>query len=671
MVLTTSQSVSDIHITFFIIFNHVLIMRNFILSMFALLLFSSAATAQRTCAAEDVLKQQLLDNPALRQEMENIQRHTEQFIQQGGATDRAVVTIPVVVHVVYFNTTQNISDAQIATQIQVLNDDFRRLNADASNTPSGFLGIAADCEVQFCMAQQDPSGAATNGIVRRSTTVNGFSTNNNVKFTSSGGSNIWDRNKYLNIWVCNLSGGLLGYAQFPGGGASTDGVVCDFAYFGTIGTSTAPFNLGRTATHEVGHWLNCYHIWGDDGTSCNGTDQVSDTPNQADENYGCPTFPAVSCSNGPNGDMFMNYMDYTDDACMNVFTTGQKNQMQSLFASGGARVSLTTSIGCNPPGGGCGTPGGLNATNIAQTTATLNWGAVSGATSYNLQLKVSTSSTWQTFSGLTGTSQGFTGLTANTTYNYQVQADCGGTAGNYSTAASFTTLANGGGGCTDTYEANDTRNTAKVIPVNTTFTAQIATATDNDWYRFSNTSATRNIKVDLTTLPADYDVKLYRSNSLLATSQNGGTTDEQIILNTSNVSTSYRAYVYGYGGAFSNTSCYTLRVSLSASSWRTDGSTNGLTEEIDIPVVFENAGFGMFPNPAANSLTVEIPMEADGDVAVSIFDPAGKVALQQHSTLGKGSNQMTFDLNKLPNGVYFVQVRNGEIAKTRKLVIQR
>lgn len=648
-------------------------MRNLFLSIFALLLFSSAVSAQRTCAAEEVLKQQLIDNPALKQAMENVSRHTDQFVQQGGAQDRTVVTIPVVVHVVYYNSTQNISDAQIATQIQVLNDDFRRLNADASNTPGVWQGIAADCEVQFCMAQQDPSGAATNGIVRKSTTVNGFSyTNDNIKYNSSGGSNIWDRNKYLNLWVCNISGSILGWAQFPGGAAATDGVVIDYAYFGTTG-ATPPFNLGRTATHEVGHWLNCYHIWGDDGTACTGTDQVSDTPNQADENYGCPSFPTISCSNGPNGDMFMNYMDYTDDACMNLFTNGQKTRMQSLFSSGGSRFSLTTSNGCQAPGGGgsCGTPGSLSATNIAQTTVTLNWGAVSGATSYNLQLKLSSSGTWQTFTGLTSTAQGFTGLTASTSYDFQVQAVCGGTTGSYSSVASFTTLSGGGGGCADAYEANNTKATAKVIPVNTTFTAQIATSSDKDWYRFSNTSATRNIKVDLTTLPADYDLKLYRSGTTLATSQNSGTTDEQIKYNTSTVSSSYYAYVYGYGGAFSNTSCYTLRVSLSASSWRTDGSTDGPTEEIDIPVVFENAGFGMFPNPAANELTVEVPMEADGDVAVSIFDPAGKIALQQHSTLGKGNNQMTFDLNKLPNGVYFVQVRNGEMAKTRKLVIQK
>lgn len=645
-------------------------MRKLLLSALTLLLLATVATAQhRSCAAEEVLQQQLLNNPAMREEVENIMRHTEHFIQSGGAQERAVVTIPVVVHVVYFNSTQNISDAQIQSQIDVLNADFRRTNADAVNTPAVFQGIAADCEVNFCMALQDPSGNATNGIVRKSTTVNGFSTNDNMKFNSTGGSDIWDRDRYLNIWVCNLSGGLLGYAQFPGGAAATDGVVCDYQYFGTIGTATAPFDKGRTATHEVGHWLNCYHIWGDDGTSCNGTDQVSDTPNQADENYGCPTFPAISCSNGPNGDMFMNYMDYTDDACMNVFTTGQKNRMQALFASGGFRFPLTTSNGCSAPSG-CGTPTGLSATNITQTSATLNWGAVSGATAYNLQWKLNSATTWTTVSGLTGLSHALAGLTANTTYNFRVQAVCGSSTGSYSAATNFTTTG-GGGSCVDQYETNNTRTTAKTIPVNTTFTAQIATSTDKDWYKFSNTSSQKHFKLELTTLPFDYDLKLYRSSTLLATSENPGTTSETIIYNNGTVSTAYTAYIYGYNGAFSSSQCYTFRVNRSGTPYRTDGTTDGPEETIEMEVVFENAGFGLYPNPAFSQVTVEVPMETESDVTVSILDQTGKVALQQHNTLAKGDNQLTFDLNSLPNGVYFVQVRNGEMAKTRKLVVQK
>ena len=136
--------------------------------------------------------------------------------------------------------------------------------------------------------------------------------------------------KYLNMWVCALSGGLLGYAQFPGGPSATDGVVINTLAFGTSGTAEAPFDLGRTATHEVGHYFNLRHIWGDT-EDCSGTDFVADTPNAAGPNYGTPAFPTVSCGNGPNGDMFMNYMDYVDDAAMFLFTAQQVVRMRTAL----------------------------------------------------------------------------------------------------------------------------------------------------------------------------------------------------------------------------------------------------------------------------------------------------------------------------------------------------
>ena len=642
----------------------------FSLLIAAFLLLAGRAQAQqhRSCGANEVLLRQLQEDPSLLQRREAIEAHTNQFVQSG-AQDRAVVTIPVVVHVVWNTTAQNVSDAQIQSQLTVLNADFRKLNSDIGNLPAAFTSLAADCELNFCLATQTPGGAATTGIERRQTTLTSFGTNDNMKFFSSGGLDAWDASKYLNIWVCNLSGGILGYAQFPGGPASTDGVVITFTGFGTMGSAAAPFNKGRTGTHEVGHWANLYHIWGDDGTGCTGTDDCADTPNQADENYGCPVFPQVSCSNGPNGDLFMNYMDYTDDACMYMFTNGQKTRAQSLFVSGGSRFSLTTSPGCSPPSGGsCGTPGSLSASGITQTSATVNWGAVSGATSYNLQWKVATAGSYTTVSNLSGTSYNLTGLTASNTYDYQVQAVCSGVSGAYSATSSFTTLASG---CTDNYETNNTLSTAKVIPVNTPITAKIGTSTDKDYLQFSNTSATRNIKVNLSNLPFDYDLKLYRGSTLLATSEQAGTTSEQIIFNTSTVSTSYKAYVYGYNGAFSSSSCYSLQVSLSAGNWLRTGETDGQVQEIEIPFEFVNAAFGMFPNPAANQLTVEVPMEADADVQVAILDPSGRATLQQHRTLSKGDNRMLFDVHNLPNGVYFVQVRNGEQSSTRKLVVNK
>jgi hypothetical protein len=157
----------------------------------------------------------------------------------------------------------------------------------------------------------------------------------------------------------------------------------------------------------------------------------------------------------------------------------------------------------------------------------------------------------------------------------------------------------------------------------------------------------------------------------VGTSENGGTQNELIVVNNANVSSNYKAYVYGYNGAWSNTQCYTFKASRSATAWRTDGSEVQIGEEIPVEVVFENLGFGLYPNPANDQVIVDVPMENEGNVSVSIIDPSGKIALSQQKTLVKGESQFTFQLNALPNGVYFVQVRNGELANTRKLVIQR
>jgi hypothetical protein len=253
-----------------------------------------------------------------------------------------ITTIPVVVHVVYRTRRENITTAQVSSQVDALNRDFRAQNADRSRVPAVWTSLVTDARVQFALATTDPQGNTTSGIRRIRTTRLFFTTDDSVKSRATGGADPWPTDRYLNIWVCTLGGGLLGYAQFPGGPSGTDGVVVLNTAFGTRGTVQAPFNLGRTAVHEVGHWLNLHHIWGDGFPSCLDSDYVSDTPNQEGPNYGTPAVPHISCNNGPSGDMFMNYMDYVDDAAMYMLTSQQSARMHATLD--GARSSIGTSV---------------------------------------------------------------------------------------------------------------------------------------------------------------------------------------------------------------------------------------------------------------------------------------------------------------------------------------
>lgn len=395
------------------------------------------AQSERTCGSMDHLHQQIAEDPAVETRMQQIERATSQWLSDPSHRTGAVITIPVVVHVVYNTASQNISDAQIQSQIAVLNEDFRKLNADASLTPSIFSALAADCQIQFCLAQRDPNGNATTGIIRKSTTTTAFSTNDNMKRAANGGSDPWNTSQYLNLWSCNMSGGILGYAQFPGGAAATDGVVILYSAFGRTGTVSAPYNKGRTATHEVGHWLNLRHIWGD--ATC-GSDLVNDTPTHNTANYGCPTYPHLSTCTGTPTEMTMNYMDYTDDACMYMFTAGQSARMTAAINT--SRTGLLTSLGCSPPTPptSCGTVTGLTASSVGSTTATVSWSAVSGATAYSLQYRAVGSATWTTVSTAT-TSASLTGLTVSTAYEFQVTSSCSGTLGTVSSLGNFTTTA--------------------------------------------------------------------------------------------------------------------------------------------------------------------------------------------------------------------------------------
>ena len=261
-----------------------------------------------------------------------------------------VYSLPVVVHVIYSNPTENLSKAQIQSQLTVLNQDYRRRNPDASNTPANFASVAADCQIEFCLASVDPQGRPTDGIDRVS--ISGSPFRDHFLNEVIKPNTIWDPERYMNIWVCNIAGGILGFAQFPSstgiagipndpGAENTDGVVIHYTAFGTMGTAAAPFDRGRTGTHEVGHWLGLRHVWGDG--PCDVDDFCGDTPQTSDPNFSCPT-GRIGCFGQA---MIQNYMDYTDDACMNVFTRDQRQRMRAILKSAPRRASLLTSNVCS------------------------------------------------------------------------------------------------------------------------------------------------------------------------------------------------------------------------------------------------------------------------------------------------------------------------------------
>jgi len=631
----------------------------------------------RNCGTMEAHEHQLQTDPEMQKRLDNIEWQTENYIKGGGAAQKlngTIITIPVVFHVVWNSTAQNVSDAALLAQLDVLNKDFRKLNADASLIPSIFAGVAADCEIQFCMAQRNPQGLASTGIVRRQTTTTAFSTNNNVKFTANGGSNAWDASRYLNIWVCNLSNGVLGYAQFPGGAAATDGVV---VLFSTLpGGTSAPYNKGRTGTHEVGHWLNLRHIWGD--ATC-GSDFVADTPPHNAANYGCPASGHRSTCTGTPVEMTMNYMDYTDDACMYMFSAGQRDRMNALFATGGTRASLLSSNGCTPVAPStCGVPSGLNTTNITLTSATLNWAAVSGATSYNVRIRVVGATSWNNFTA-SSTSLGVTGLTAGTQYEFQVATVCSAGTGNFSASSTFTTTSSG-----PTYCASRGNSAADEWIDLVSFSGINRTSGSNGGYIFISSPSASVVRGRNYTLSysagfrSGYSARQYWK-VFIDWNNNGLFTDagETVVNRNSTSAATLSTTITVPSTAVLGT--VRMRVSMKWNSTQTACETFSYGEVEDYNVIINSAReiegfvpvsfnpFTVYPNPASESIKMHLPLEElEGGYMLQITDLAGRTMKTMQGDNLLDLTEAGISVDRLQPGLYIL---SGTIADRK--VMQR
>jgi hypothetical protein len=407
--------------------------------LLALLLAGGRLPAQptRNCGTMHYLEAQQQADPGLKLRMRQIEQSTQYRLKSAFDATPARITIPVVVHVVYRTPAENISDEQIRSQIAALNRDFLRQNPDSALTLNPFKPLAASTGIAFRLAEADPKGQPTTGITRTRTSRFSFLAEDNaVKFAAMGGADAWPASDYLNIWVCNLGGGMLGYSQFPGGPPETDGVVIGYPFFGASGPLTPPFDMGRTATHEVGHWLNLRHIWGDG--PCDVDDFVEDTPPANRPNQGCLAVAPEACG-GPM--MFQNYMDYTDDACMNLFTQGQAARMRALFAPGGARHPILASgafrKGETAPPLADAVPAGLTVSEIGPESVRLAWEAPPGAEGYRVQMRRA-GGKWEA-RPVSQPSIRVSRLSPCTDYEFQVEALYPGRTSGYSAAQAFRT----------------------------------------------------------------------------------------------------------------------------------------------------------------------------------------------------------------------------------------
>jgi len=690
--------------------------------------------SERTCATMDMISQEELD--AFQEWLEpQVQAYLQS--QQQSGNPEVVYTIPTIVHIIHnsnegIGSGRNLSNARIQSQINILNNDFRKTNSDIGSVPSMFAGITADSEINFCLIQTYPTGHPNAGQalpepgVDRvdATTIGGGIANTTTGYSTSQidgtikPATSWNPNQVLNIWVMQLQGGLLGYAQFPNSGnANTDGVAIGYQYFGN-NPSANPFHLGRTTTHELGHYFGLRHIWGDQ--NC-GNDFVADTPTQQTSSSGCPNHPRPTCGN--TGDNFQNYMDYTDDACMFMFTNGQKAVMQGI---------LNPSTGANRRK----TLNAASATLCAAAPLTANFTA--SATTITAGQSIT----------FTNTSGGPNPITSNS-WNFDVTSQGGVSPSTSSVASPGAVTYNNAGTYSVSLLVGDGTNTDSEIKNSYITVLPPGGVICNDITNYSGTasllgsggtgafgwiSGHNNFddRAKADKFPAPAPGLFVNSVELQFAKKHAGTSGSTITVNVWNANgtggipgtllgsqtvavSSLNLYPTPTQVTFASpiavTGAYYVGITFSANTGNStqdsvalitnaDGETNpgtawerwndnswhaysetpaswGLNMSHSISVELCNTATGVnelvkelpisiFPNPAKDIVNVILPSTENNEI--SVYNVLGEVVYQNNNPT---SNKISINLSNQPNGVYFIKAKSGNQLITKKLMLTK
>ena len=699
-------------------------MRDFRFLLFFLCVFgvNLSALAQETenpapqkCATNKRLEKLFQGNPVLRNRFQQEQRAlTLQADQRKSSRllrTEAVLTIPVVFHVLLADPSV-VTNAQVQAQLDTLNKSFSGTNGDAGRVPDYFKPFFGNSTIQFCLAQRTPAGEETTGVERKSTSVTSFSTNDAMKRSSSGGVNSWNTDAYLNIWICSLSDNVLGYATFPNvGEASDQGVVID--YRSLPGGSSTRYNGGKTLVHEIGHYFNLHHIWGDDNGLCSGTDFVDDTPNQGDATNGC--FSGVrtdNCSATGNGIMYQNYMDYSYDQCLVMFTKGQALRMETSLALN--RSSLLQSNGCQPL---------LRKAFDAQVRVINSPGQRLCSPSFTPVISLRNRGS-QTLTAVTLQARIDNGPVSTTTWTGSLAplADASVTLNTLTATAGIhllTVYSSGPNGRPDEEQSNDTLRMyfqyyPPVTSINESFESMAfppigwdIVNSDNSYTWRRQTSASKtgiasvminnqdystigeidDLRLPQFTLPATLDSAFFSFEVAAATYTEIGTLntswDTLEVLISTDCGLSYTSLYKKWGASLvTRKTPVTEAFVPTASEWRKDsinlsqyiGQNNLLLtfrnttgyenniylDDINLRTLTVNPnlkakGFLVTPNPASGRLSVQFYPQPDGLQAVQLFSVSGQKLAEYWTSDGQPNNLYNFDLSRYAAGTYFVR----------------